>query len=213
MDSQRVRNLQTSYERIAEEYATRIAGELAHKPLDRQLLDRFAESVRGQGLVCDMGCGPGHIARYLRDRGLEVCGVDLSPEMVMQALRLNPDISFSQGDMLALDVAEASWAGIAAFYAIVHIPREEMRTALRELRRVLMPGGQLLLAFHVGEETVHREEMWGREVSLDFLFFRSKEIEAHLRAAGFEVEETIERPPYPDIEHPSQRAYIFANKV
>jgi hypothetical protein len=58
MDRQRTHDLQASYTRVAAEYTRRIADELAHKPLDRQLLDRLAERVRGLGPVCDMGCGP-----------------------------------------------------------------------------------------------------------------------------------------------------------
>ena len=52
---------------------------------DRQLLDRFAASVQDRGPVCDLGCGPGHVARYLSERKVQVCGVDLSPEMVKRA--------------------------------------------------------------------------------------------------------------------------------
>ena len=51
-------DLRHSYDRVAHEYAHRIHGELAHKPLDRALLDRFALEVRGRGPVCDLGCGP-----------------------------------------------------------------------------------------------------------------------------------------------------------
>jgi SAM-dependent methyltransferase len=205
-------DLRASYERVAGEYAARIFDELAHKPLDRALLDRFADAVRGQGPVCDLGCGPGHVARYLHGRGVEVQGVDLSPGMVAEARRLNPGIDFRQGDLRALDVADEAWAGIAAFYVIVHVPREELVPALRELGRVLRPGGLLLLAFHVGEETLHREEWWGKEVALDFLFFRPDEVIASLRAAGFTVEDVVERPPYEGVEHPSRRAYVFARK-
>ena len=79
--------VQTSYDRLAPEYAARIYGELAHKPFDRELLDRFAESLAGKGPVCDLGCGPGHVARYLHGRGVDAFGIDLSPAMVEQALR------------------------------------------------------------------------------------------------------------------------------
>src|SRR5205807_3476039 len=47
MDPQKLSDYQSSYDRIAEEYASRIAGELAHKPLDRMLLDDFAGRVKG----------------------------------------------------------------------------------------------------------------------------------------------------------------------
>jgi SAM-dependent methyltransferase len=203
---------QASYDAVAKEYVRRIAGELEHKRLDRELLDRFAASVRDAGPVCDMGCGPGHVTRYLHDRGLPICGYDLSSKMVDAARRLNPGMEFRQADMTALDVPDRTWAGIVAFYSIIHIPREEMAQALSELRRTLQPGGLLFLAFHIGDDTLHLDDWWDQRVNVDFFFFRPDEITAHLRRTGFEIEEVIEREPYPDVEHQSRRAYIFARR-
>lgn len=72
MAALRKSEIQTSYDRLAAPYAEHIAGELAGKPLDRQLLDCVADEVRGAGLACDLGCGPGHVGRYLHDRGVEI---------------------------------------------------------------------------------------------------------------------------------------------
>jgi SAM-dependent methyltransferase len=212
MNDRKTNDVAGSYDRVADEYVARIYDELRHKPLDRQLLDRFADSVREVGLACDMGCGPGQVARYLHEQGVQICGVDLSPEMIVRARRLNSGIDFQQGDMLALDVEDGAWASIAAFYSIIHIPRGDVVRALRELRRVLRPGGRLLLTFHIGDEVKHLEEWWGHKVSVDFLFFRSEEMASYLKSAGFEIEEIIERDPYPEVEHQSQRTYIFARK-
>ena len=77
-------------------------------------------------------------------------------------------------------------------------------------KRALRPGGLLLLAFHVGDETLHLDEWWGQRVTLDFHFFRPEEMADSLRTVGFEIEEIIEREPYPDVEHQSRRCYIFA---
>jgi SAM-dependent methyltransferase len=204
---------QTSYDRIAGEYARQIYGELAGKPLDRALLDRFAERLRGRGVVCDMGCGPGQIGRYLAARGLPVVGLDLSPGMVAQAAALNPDITFRAGDMGALDEPDGAWAGIAAFYSIIHIPPGEVVAALTEMRRVLQPGGLLLLAFHIGDEVVRPEEMMGQPVALDFWFYTPGQMSDWLAEAGYTVEEIIEREPYaPEVEHQSRRAYVLAKK-
>ena len=204
--------VQKAYDRIAAEYVREIYGELEHKPLDRALLDRFAEAVRETGMVCDIGTGPGHIARYLHERGVRVCGIDLSPRMVEEARRLNLGIDFRQGDMFSLDLTTNTFAGMTAFYALVNIPRDKLGAALSELHRVLQPGGLLLLAFHLGDERIHRDEMWGVQVSLDFYFFGADEMTRHLRAVGFEIREAIERDSYPEVEHPSRRAYIFARK-
>ncbi|MBI5760985.1 MAG: methyltransferase domain-containing protein [Planctomycetales bacterium] len=203
-------DLAGSYDRVAEEYVHRIYDELQYKPLDRELLDLFAERVRHRGLVCEIGCGPGHVARYLHDRGVTVCGVDISPAMVVQARRLNPEIEFRQGDLLQLDIADGAWAGIVAFYSLIHVPQSEMIRALTELRRVLEPGGLLFLAFHIGDHVLHLDEWWGHVVSVDFHLFQPDDMVAQLAAAGFHVEEVIQREPYPNVEHPSRRAYILA---
>ncbi len=209
---QRFNDVEESYNRVAAEYALRISGELEHKPLDRQLLDQFATRIQGLEPVCDLGCGPGHVARYLHDRGVQVMGLDLSAMMVEQARRLNPGIEFRQGNMLFLDIEDGALGGIAAFYSIIHIPRTEIAVALAEMKRVLRPGGLLLLAFHVGDETLHLDEWWGQRVSVDFHFFRPEEMAHSLRVAGFEIQETVEREPYPNVEHQSRRCYIFAKK-
>ena len=212
MEPEKITTLQTSYDRVSKHYAEELFNELEHKPLDRALLDRLAESVRGLGPICDLGCGPGQVARYLSSKGADVFGIDLSSGMVEQALRLNPGIDFRQGDMMSLEDEPESWGGIAAFYSIIHVPRVAVTDAFRELRRVMRPGGVMLVAFHVGQETIHRDEWWGEEVSIDFLMFGADEVGGFLKAAGFEVQETIERDAYPDVEYQSRRAYIFARK-
>jgi ubiquinone/menaquinone biosynthesis C-methylase UbiE len=213
MDERTLNAIQKSYDGIADEYARHLYSELDNKPLDRELLTRFAARVKGKGAICDMGCGPGHIARFLHDAGTNVFGLDLSSRMIEEARRLNPEISFRQGNMLALDLPDASLAGIAAFYAIVNLPRASLPQVFREMARVLKPDGLLLLAFHIGDETLQPETLWGRPVSMDFYFFPPHAIQRDLETAGLVVEEVIERGPYaPEVEHQSRRAYIFARK-
>ncbi len=202
----------TSYDRVADEYVRRIFDELKHKPLDRRLLDRFAASVRDAGPACDMGCGPGHVARYLHARGVQICGIDLSTEMVERARRLTPDVEFRRGDMMALDIPDGTWAGIVAFYSLIHIPRPDITKSLRELWRVLRPGGLLLLSFHIGDSAIHLDDWWDQKVCIDFFFFQSAEMTDYLTSVGFEIDEIIEREPYPDVEHQSRRSYIFARR-
>ena len=203
--------LEASYDRVAEEFADEFRAELERKPFDRDLLDRFAESVRGRGTVCEIGCGPGQVARRLRDRGVEMCGVDLSAEMVRQARRLNPDIAFERGDMRALAAADSSLAGVVCFYALIHLGRGEVPAALGEMARVLRPGGRLLLSFHGGRGELRREEWYGKPVSIDVTLFETEGMSGLLESAGFEVEEMAERAPY-EFEYPTRRCYALAYK-
>lgn len=202
--------IRTSYDAAAAAYAEHLADELAAKPLDRHLLNRFAEAVRGHGTTADLGCGPGHVAGYLREQGVDMVGIDLSPGMVREAVRLHPGIEFRAGDMLALDLPDASLAGAVLFYAIVHFDQAQLETALAGVRRVVAPGGAVLVAFHVGEETNHVEDLWGVPVSLEFRFHLPGTVAEALAVAGFTVAESVERAPYEGVEYPSRRCYLFA---
>src|SRR6266852_3505167 len=126
MAPKKLADFQSSYDLLAEEYAARIYDELKGKPLDCERLDRFAARLQRAGKVCDLGCGPGHVARYLYERGVDVFGLDLSPKTVEHARKLNPGIEFRQGNMLALDAEDAAWAAALAFYSIIHVPRTEV---------------------------------------------------------------------------------------
>lgn len=203
-------NVRDSYDSAANAYAEHLATELDHKPLDRHLLNRFAEEVRGRGLVADLGCGPGHVARYLQGQGATVVGIDLSPGMIRVAADLHPGIDLRVGDMTRLDFSDASLAGVVAFYSIVHFSPAELGAVFQEIRRALMPGGLALIAFHIGDEIVHVNDLFGSPVSLDFRFHDPRAVIDSLRDAQLAVIECVEREPYEEVEYPSRRCYLLA---
>jgi SAM-dependent methyltransferase len=201
------------YDTVAREYAEHLADELDGKPMDRALLERFAADVRGTGPVYDLGCGAGgQTTAFLHGLGADVRGMDLSPAAVAEAARRHPQVRFDAGDMLALPLGDGAAAGIVAFYAIVHFGPEQLRRAVDEMARVLRPGAPLLLSFHVGDETVHVDELFGVRASVDFRFHPVERVEDALRDAGLAEVEPIVRDAYPQVEHPTRRAYVFARK-
>ena len=204
---------QSSYDKVAAEYVQEFRDELSRKPFDRKMLDWLIEKVARLAPICDLGCGPGQVAAYVHEHGAEAMGIDLSNEMIRQAQLLNPQISFEQGNILELNnIADDSLGGVAAFYSLLHLPRASVVKGLSEINRVLRSGGVLLTANHVGSDTFHRDEWFGQEVSLDFLFFETAEMKDYIVRAGFTLEEVLERDPYVGSEYPSRRAYIFARK-
>jgi SAM-dependent methyltransferase len=200
-----------SYDRAAERYAETFFDELDRKPFDRALLDKFADDVRSRGKVCDLGCGPGQISRYLKAHDVDIFGIDLSPRMVETASRLNPDLTFRQGDMLALDLPDRSLAGVVAFYSLIHLPRELVTHSLQEIHRVICKDGLLLISFHGGEGEFHTDEFLGLPISMDATFFQEDEMAGYVRQAGFSVADIAIRQPY-EFEFQSTRIYITAIK-
>jgi len=209
---QDTRRIEGLYDRVAAEYAEVFSGELENKPMDREMLGRFSGLIGGRGPVWDLGCGPGQTTGYLRDLGVDISGLDISDKMLEQARSLNPAIGFRKGDMLDLELESGSIAGVVAFYAIVHFTLEQAGTAMREVSRILRPGGLLLLTYHIGKESIHLNEFLGKDVDIDFMFFSNDDILGCLKESGFGKIEIIEREPYPDVEFESRRAYVFAVK-
>ena len=205
--------IRESYDSAAEAYAEQLARELEKKPLDRHLLNRFAEETRGRGLVADLGCGPGHVARYLHDQGVEVIGIDLSSEMIRVAAERNPGVSFRVGDIHRLDLADGALAGAIAFYSIVHTEPSSLAPFLQEVRRVVVPGGIMIIAFHIGDQIVHVDDLFGAKVSLDFYFHAPSQVIQACRSAHLAVIEHVEREPYENAEHPSRRCYLVARSA
>lgn len=203
-------SVRDSYDSAAGAYADHLFMELEQKPLDRHLLNRFAEAAHGRGWVVDLGCGPGHVSKYLREQGVSVIGVDLSAEMIKVAGNLSPGIDFRVGDMRRLDFDDASLAGVVAFYSIVHFDSAELGTVFREVRRVLRQDGLALISFHVGDHVVHVDDLFGAPVSLDFRFHVPDEVIEVLHRAHFHVAEKVEREPYEGVEYPSRRCYLLA---
>ena len=200
------------YDAVAKEYAENFSGEHEKKPLDREILSRFSEEVAGKKPIWDFGCGPGQTTQYLRNLGIEISGLDVSEKLVEQANVIHPGITFRKGNILDLEFENESIAGIVAFYAIVHFSQEQVAKAFREIFRVLQPDGVFLFTYHIGEGTIHMDEFLGKNVEIDFMFFKTDFISLCIKDAGFEGIEIIERDPYPEVEYQSRRAYVFAKK-
>ncbi len=202
-----------TYDKVASAYAAAFLHELDRKPFDRDILRKFATATRERSQtghpVCDLGCGPGHVGAFLAGHGVDAVGIDLSAGMVAQARLSYPAMSFTQGDMTALAVPEDSFAGIVCFYALIHVPRSRVPTALLEMARVLVPGGSLLVAAHGGRGILHADEMAGQPADLDVTLFSLAELWDLIQRAGFVIVEARERAPY-EVEHPTQRLYVWA---
>ena len=120
--------------------------------------------------------------------------------------------------MLELPAADGAWAGVVALYSIIHLTADERAAACREFARVLQPGGWLLIAFHVDSEEFaagdvnHLTTWFGERVELDGYFLDPSDVVAQLEAAGFAVMAKVERQPAPEVEYPSRRCYLLAQR-
>lgn len=154
-----------SYDRVADNYADMVVttgvGDVRTHPWLKAAMDVFADAVTGRGPVLDIGCGPGTVTAYLVERGVEASGVDLSPRMIEHARRMHPECTFSVASSTELELAESSMAGILGWWSLFNLPRDVLPQVLSSFARALRPGGQLIVATHVGNDDLRRTEAYG----------------------------------------------------
>jgi ubiquinone/menaquinone biosynthesis C-methylase UbiE len=202
---------------VAQRYADEIAGELAHKPIDRAWLACLAE-LAGGGVIADVGCGPGHVTAHLAGIGAQTVGIDLSPGMVEVARKRYPELAFEVGSLLAIPAGDGAFTGAVCAYSIIHLDPRERPAAFRELARAIAPGGWLLLSFHIsGEgygpgETAHLGQWWGHDVDLDFHYLSPQTVAEELLPAGFAVMSVTQRQPWPGVEADTERCHLLAQR-
>lgn len=99
-----------------------------------------------RGTVLDAGDGSGRVGAVLEALGASPLLIDLSADMLAAAPRSMPRV---RADLTALPLADASLDSVHAAYVIQNVP--QWRTAVRELVRVLRPGGALLVTWGSGQ--------------------------------------------------------------
>lgn len=139
-----------AYARRSDEYIAALGTVEAMNVHDRLLIAQWGASVEGPAL--DAGSGPGHWTDFLASAGLDIRGVDLTPEFVRSARERIPHRRFEVGDLRRLPVLDAELGGVLSWYSIIHTPPEEARALLAEFARVVRPGGTLLIGVFLGAQ-------------------------------------------------------------
>ena len=186
-----------TYDLGVEEYARTLPDLRAETAADIALLERFAALVldTGNARVADVGCGYGRLTGPLRTLGLEPIGTDISPGMLRVARRTHPDTRFELAPLDALPAANGSVGGVLSWYSIIHTAPEDLPAAFTEWRRVLAPGGLVLLGFQHGEGA--RPLAWATRLGrgLEARLQSVAQVTDLLGAAGYAVVDSVVRAP------------------
>lgn len=205
-------NTRESYNLAAEKYFENFKDEMMQKEYDRAFLGGFSLHFDPKSNIIDVGCGPGHIARYLSGMGLNVFGIDISEKCIEIARRENPGMKFGVMDMANLEMADESVDGIVSFYSIIHTPKRFQPLLFREFNRVLRMGGKIAVVVKKGDSEGYVNELMGFKTRLYFANFKETDVRGYLEASGFKVDSLETRPHY-DFEIPADRIYATGVKV
>ncbi|MEO3798353.1 class I SAM-dependent methyltransferase [Nonomuraea sp. B10E15] len=204
----------SGYDARAAEYNALFHDPLAGQPLDRALIDTFADLVKATGAesIADLGCGPGHYTAYLHARGLHAFGIDLSPQMIAQARQEHPGLPFEVGSMLALELADGSVGGVFSHYSIIHTPPERVPEVFDEFGRVLAPGGHLLLSFSGTDDPSQAVESYDHVVAPAYRWSTDM-VSGMLRERGMVETARLVFPGDQDARRGFPRVFLLAGKT
>jgi SAM-dependent methyltransferase len=127
--------------------------------LDAVMLSRIDGRAFRRAL--DVGCGEGRFCRILRDRGINAIGVDPTEPMIMEARRRDPHGRYIVAGGEQLDFADNQFDLVVCYLALIDIA--DFRRSIREMARVLAPGGSLLIANLTGYFTAGEAQGWVRD--------------------------------------------------
>jgi len=202
------------YDVMADAYAE-LLPEAFSTPLERRVVDAFIGLLDdADATVCDIGCGTGHVAGYLRNGGIDVIGVDPSLAMLTHARNTYPDVSFIEDDAWASTVALDDCAGIIARFSVIHVDPEQVPVIFASWFRRLREGSHILVACqssddpgaHEFDHAVARAWRWHPDTLADAL-----------TSAGFtEVFRTVSRPSegfhrFPEVHIAARRSVTQDN--
>jgi SAM-dependent methyltransferase len=174
----------------------------------------FARHLRTDGRILDLGCGAGRTTFGLYDAGYRnIIGADLSPVMIRQArwhaARRGLKIRFRVGDACRLPFESKSFDRcLFSFNGLMTIPQRSLRiTALREIRRVLVPEGQFVFTTHERQGEASSQPLWRKEMAL----WRAGKQNPQLHEFGDELIEELGRPTF--IHVPDRREILACLKA
>lgn len=204
------------YDSFAEAYAAENETSLTNAYHERPAMLALAGNVAGRRIL-DAGCGSGPLFEALRDRGALVTGIDASTALLdIARTRLGPGADLQLADLTSpLPFADATFDDVIASLVMHYLP--DWGPTLRELQRVLRPGGRLIMSIHhpttaycierlsgrrpdyfAGYRWTEEWTMGGRTQTMEFWTAPLQAMSDAFRTAGFGISIISEPRPVPE---------------
>jgi ubiquinone/menaquinone biosynthesis C-methylase UbiE len=157
------------------------------------LLDEALKEQQAGACILDVGCGTGEYVRRVNELGFTASGLEPADAMRAVAIKKNPSASIVSGVATELPYPDESFDLVICIEVLRYLDRADIRQALRELRRVLRPGGTMFLTMvnryaldgfflHYSLQRILKPRSTGRP---HCEFMTPDELDREIRKAGF----------------------------
>jgi ubiquinone/menaquinone biosynthesis C-methylase UbiE len=145
------------------------------------------ESLPKGAKVLELGCGSGIPTTQKLAKKFALTAVDISAKQIWLAEQKIPQAKFLQADMTKLDFPENSFDAVAAFYSIIHVPREEQAELLCKITSWLRPRGLLVISMGAHSDETEIDENWLGGLPMYWSNFDSERNRRLVKEAGLKI--------------------------
>jgi ubiquinone/menaquinone biosynthesis C-methylase UbiE len=171
-----------SYDKTAQEYTENVKGLTMEKEMSE-----FLPFIQGSKLILDIGCGSGRDVKKIIKNGYKAIGLDPSKELLKIAKQETTETTFIQAYAQNLPFRNQTFEGIWSCSTLIHIPKKDISSTLREIYRTLKPGAFFYSDFKQGEGEKLLEDKRYNNVKKLWSFYQKSEIEQALNETGFKI--------------------------
>lgn len=206
MDPKRM--VREGYDRLGDRLGA--LGSEASRRTRARYLGELLETLPTDGRLLELGCGTGVRSTPELAARFRLVGIDISPVSLATAKRNLPNSDFVCADMAALGFRPESFDAVAAFYSIIHLPREEHAALFRAIAGWLKPGGRFVASLGARNNPDGTEEDW-LGVPMYWSHFDSATNLRLVEAAGLRVLSAEEETQL-ELGEPAKHLWIVAEK-
>jgi len=170
-------------------------------------LEKFEKLIPKGARILDAGCGIGTQTEYFSKRSFDIIGIDAAKDMLEKAKEFLPNCEFMQMDIRDLKFKE-EFDAILCLFVLYHLEREDLSKALKEIKRVLKPGGIVLIAVGKGDGEVFGPDPWAPDKKMFYILYKKDELVNKVKEEGFKILDVSVRKgnaPWPEI-------FVYAKK-
>ena len=187
MNSEQKRNsVKSDYDRIATQYGKDFGTFIE----DKDVYETFEKELPKGATILDLGAGTGRTYAYFNERGYNYIGLDFSPEMKRQAFKIHGDFPYICDDMINIKkyFKNNSVDAVFAVYSLFHLPQEDLKKVLADVRDILKDNGVAVVSYQLGTGEEFVDEPYLGEDGKNVLYmsyWTNDEMDSLLDSLGF----------------------------
>ncbi len=135
--------------------------------------------------LLDIGCGHGLIHKHLKNKGLDIVGIEVADEVLELARSENPEVRYLSHDGKVLPFESQQFDVAIAICVMHHVPPPEWNAFLAEMKRVLKPGGIAVIFEHNPYNPLTRYIVANNVLDEDAVLLTSFSLKKMMNRAGF----------------------------